>query len=183
MMTEFLKIKNMAQQAGQQNNCSIYDIYRHRDRLQIFIEKTEQNLKVRLEDCENVFHSLRFLFQSEIPHILENLRLEVSSPGIERRLREKWHFEKAIGQEVKLSTHSPIKAKNKKTGKDFFTQAFSACLISLCQEDLLFKKDSKEYLVPLSKVKSAQIVFKTLKTNPKKKKRKHNLKSEVPHVS
>ena len=182
-MTEFLKIKNLAQQAGRQNNCKIYDIYKHRDRLQIFIEKTQQNLKVRLEDCENVFHSLRFLLHSAMPHILEHLRLEVSSPGIERRLREKWHFEESIGQKLKLTTNSSIKAKNTKTGKDFLTQSFKAYLLFLSKENLFLKIDFKEYSVPLSKVKSAHIVFETIRKNPKNKKRNQNLQSEVSHVS
>ena len=171
-MTEALKIQNIAHQAGKQNNCRIYDIYRHRDCLQIFIEKKEKNLKAQLKDCENVFHSLQFLLHSEMPHILEHLRLEVSSPGIERRLREKWHFEESVGQTIKITTNSSIQVKNTKTGKKFFTQSLTAQLLSLSKENLYLKKDFMEYLVPFSKVKSAQIVFETLKANTKNKKRK-----------
>jgi ribosome maturation factor RimP len=34
--------------------------------------------------------------------------LEVSSPGIERRLREPAHFRRAIGQQVKVKTFAPV---------------------------------------------------------------------------
>ena len=87
---DIIKVKEIAKTASEQNNCRVYDVYKHRDRLQIFIDKKNQT--VNLEDCENVFYSLRFLLQSEIPYLLEKNRLEVSSPGIEKQLREKWHL-------------------------------------------------------------------------------------------
>ena len=62
---DFVKVKEMAQQASQQNNCRVYDIHKHRDRLQVFIDKKDQG--VNLKDCENVFHSLRFLLMTELP--------------------------------------------------------------------------------------------------------------------
>lgn len=182
-MTEALKIKNIAFQAGKQNDCRIYDIYRHRDRLQIFIEKKEKSSKVQLEDCENVFHSLQFLLHSEMPHILEHLRLEVSSPGIERRLRERWHFEESIGEKIKFIMSSPVKVHNTKTGKSFFTQSFTARLLSFSEENLYLKKDFMEYSIPFLNIKSAQIIFETIKNNIKTKKKNHKLKSEVSHVS
>ena len=91
-MTEALKIKEIAGQAGLQNDCKIYDIYKHKDRLQVFIEKNSKQSAVNLKDCENVFHSLQFLLDVELPHVLKQNRLEVSSPGIEKQLREKMAF-------------------------------------------------------------------------------------------
>lgn len=176
-MIEAVKIKKIADQASRQNECRIYDIYRHKDRLQIFIDKQIKNTDIQLKDCENVFHSLRFLLHSEMPHILENFRLEVSSPGIEKRLRAKWHFEESIGKLVKLTTNLPIKAVNKKTGKSFSTQAFKAHLLSLSEERIHLKKDFTEYSVTFSQVKSAQILFEQVK-KPRNKR-----KSEVSHVS
>ena len=38
-MQEALKLKEIAGQASKQNGCRIYDIYKHRDRLQVFIDK------------------------------------------------------------------------------------------------------------------------------------------------
>ncbi len=34
--------------------------------------------------------------------------LEVTSPGLERKLRRPRHYEKALGREIKLKVHSPI---------------------------------------------------------------------------
>ena len=161
-MKEALKLKEIVFQASKQNDCRIYDIYKHRDRLQIFIDKNSEDKGISLKDCENVFNSLRFLLQSELPHVLESHRLEVSSPGIKKRLREKWHFEESIGKLLKLISFSPIKAQNTKTGSYFYSQSFTAHLTSVSEDSLLLEKEFLKYSIPFSKIKSAQLVFNTL---------------------
>ena len=154
-MKEILKIKEVAHQASRQNGCRIYDIYKHRDRLQILIDKSSQT--VNLKDCENVFHSMQFLLQSELPHILNKNRLEVSSPGIEKHLRERWHFEESIGDFIKLILKSPIEIQNKQTGVCSLSQSFTAQLIALSKDQIRLKKGLLELSIPFSKIKSAQI--------------------------
>ena len=171
-MTEALKIKEIAHLAGKQNGCRIYDIYKHKDRLQIFIDKKPKNKTVNLEDCENVFHSLQFLLHSELPHILENRRLEVSSPGVEKQLREKWHFEESIGETVKLITNSPLEAQNAKTGKNIQIRSLTGCLTSVSENQLNLKYCSAECPVPFSKIKSARLIFQPPKKSPKKTNKK-----------
>ena len=180
-MIEVLRIKEIVKLAGKQNGCRIYDIYKHWDRWQILIDKKPENRTVNLKDCENVFHSLQFLMDTELPHVLEKRRLEVSSPGIEKQLREKWHFEESIGKTMKLITISPVKAQSTKTGVSFHSQSFTASLISISRQNLHFKNDSAEYSIPFSKIKSAKLFFESSKSlKPKKsdrnKKKKHNKK-------
>ena len=139
---DFVKIKEIAKTASEQNNCRVYDIYKHRDRLQIFIDK--KNQAVNLEDCENVFYSLRFLLHSEIPYLLEKNRLEVSSPGVEKQLREKWHFEEAVGKAIYFTTHSSVKIAGKR--KSFQTRSFTADLISVSNETLHLKHSKSEFV-------------------------------------
>jgi len=159
---DIIKFEEMAQTASKQNNCRVYDIYKHRDRLQVFIDKKNQSA-VQLEDCENVFHSLRFLLRSELPHILESKRLEVSSPGIERSLRKKWHFEECLGQNIKITTHEPVSIKNKKTGRVFQSQSLQGVLKSIKDELLSIKSISIESDLALHQVKSATLIFKLKK--------------------
>lgn len=42
--------------------------------------------------------------------------LEVSSPGLERKLRRPRHFEKAVGRTAKVKTHAPIAGSKTNTG-------------------------------------------------------------------
>ena len=161
---DFVKIKEIAKTASEQNNCRVYDIYKHRDRLQVLIDK--KNKAVNLEDCENVFHSLRFLLHSELPFLLEKNRLEVSSPGIEKQLREKWHFEESIGQSIHLTTHSLVKIPSQK--KAFQTRSFTADLLSVSNEALYLKHPKSKVSIPLSEIKSAKLIFKIKKPNKKR---------------
>ena len=121
----------------------------NRDRLQVFIDKKQKDQSINMEDCENVFHSLQFLLHEELPYILESHRLEVSSPGIEKRLREKWHFEESIGKMMKLISDSPVKAQNTKTGASFFSMSFTANLISVSEETLKLRERFYGMVCPL----------------------------------
>ena len=156
---DIVKFEEMAETASQQNDCRVYDIYKHRDRLQVFIDKENQTA-VKLEDCENVFHSLRFLLRAELPHVLESKRLEVSSPGLEKSLRKKWHFEECVGQKIKLTAHEPVSVKSKKTGRIFKSQSLQGTLVSIEDEILNLKNASMEFSIALTKIKSAVLVFK-----------------------
>ncbi len=185
VLTEFLKIKEITSQAVRQNDCRVYDIYKHRDRLQVFIDKQSKEHVVNLKDCENVFHSLRFLLRSALPHILEKRYLEVSTPGIEKPLREKWHFEESIGERIQLSTNSPITAQNRKTGVRFRSQSFKAQLISVSQQKLNLQNPFMECEVPFSEIKSARLLFpfKNSASFSTKKRGIQNKKRGGSHVS
>ena len=154
---DFVKVKEMAKMASQQNNCRVYDIHKHRDRLQVFIDKKDQD--VNLKDCENVFHSLRFLLMSELPYVLENKRLEISSPGVEKQLREPWHFEESIGKSIKLTVHSPLEVQNKKTGHRFRSQSFTGEIKGVSSTHLTLQALQWELPIPFSKIKSAYQIF------------------------
>ncbi len=56
---------------------------------------------VNLDDCEVISRSLGDILDTE-DIIKENYFLEVSSPGIERLLRQNSHFDGAIGEKIKV---------------------------------------------------------------------------------
>jgi ribosome maturation factor RimP len=62
---------------------------------------------VTVEDCEKVTRQLQFGLEVEG---VEYKRLEVSSPGIDRPLRNAQDFERFVGQEVDVTLKSPIGA-------------------------------------------------------------------------
>ena len=181
-MQESLKLKDIACQAGKQNQCRIYDIYRHKDRLQVFIDKKEGQA-VRLEDCEKVFHSLRLLLLSELPQLLRSRRLEVSSPGVERRLREKWHFEEALGQTVQVVAFAPVALPG--SGQSRPTPSFQAQLTAISGENVSFKKGALQWELSLANIKSARRIFHhkgAENSLSKKTHKKHHKKTRRSHV-
>lgn len=85
--------------------------------LRIFIDNKNG---INLEDCEKVSNRISDLLDSE-DVIKEQYFLEVSSPGIERILRENKHFNQNRGKEIEIKLFKPIQNMKSITGilKDF----------------------------------------------------------------
>jgi ribosome maturation factor RimP len=68
-------------------------------------------------DCELISEKLGQLLDEKdlIPD--DSYTLEVSSPGIERRLSKPRDFEKAVGQKIKLTTLQPVAGRTLLEGK------------------------------------------------------------------
>ena len=65
---------------------------------------------VELDLCATISHELS-PFLDVHPPMSQPYRLEISSPGIERKLTKKVHFENAIGEKVKLKVAGGDKIK------------------------------------------------------------------------
>lgn len=87
--------------------------------LRITIMKEEAGQPVGVDDCASVSRKLSAVdrFEDILP---PNVVLEVSSPGVNRKLRTPEHFEGAIGEHLK------IKAFNAENKKDTFLGTLSA---------------------------------------------------------
>lgn len=72
--------------------------------LRITIENTDHDTPITLDDCEKVSTQLSYLFTVED---VDYDRLEISSPGLDRRLRKPADFERFAGDEVKLWLRLP----------------------------------------------------------------------------
>ncbi len=80
--------------------------------LRIFIDKPTG---IQIEDCEIVSHQVSAILDVEAV-IPGNYNLEVSSPGLERPLFEEAHYQRYLGQEVKLKLQKPIQDKRQYIG-------------------------------------------------------------------
>ena len=73
--------------------------------VRIFIDILDNNRDVNVKDCELLTRQLLY----QLP--VENLsfeRLEVSSPGIDRKLTKASHFERFLGSRIKISLKESI---------------------------------------------------------------------------
>ena len=72
---------------------------------------------VRIEDCERVSREVSALLDVEDP-IPTAFRLEVSSPGLDRVLRTRAHFERFVGERVWMELKVPREAGRRRyTGR------------------------------------------------------------------
>ena len=75
--------------------------------------------------------------------------LEVSSPGVERPLRERRHFERSVGEQVKVKTFAPLGG----------TKVHEGALVSADAEAIAVASDGGELRVPYADIASARTVF------------------------
>jgi ribosome maturation factor RimP len=68
-------------------------------------------------DCELISSKLSELLDEEDAIPGDSYTLEVSSPGIERRLSKPRDFERVVGQKIKLTTLQPVEGKTSLEGK------------------------------------------------------------------
>jgi ribosome maturation factor RimP len=112
--------------------------------LRLFIDKDPA---VTLDDCQFVSQQIGDLLDVENP-IASDYVLEVSSPGLDRRLRTVAHFAAAIGSEIKVELKRGIDGRRRFRGQ--LTAADGKWIDILC--------DGKDWQLPLADVSIARLV-------------------------
>ncbi|MDR1417580.1 MAG: ribosome maturation factor RimP [Endomicrobium sp.] len=92
-----------------ENNIEIVDVQHVKENgdwvLRIFIDKEDS--KVTMNDCEKFSYIFsEILDKSDI--LQDSYILEVSSPGLNRLLKQEKSFKRFIGSKVRIQTHSSI---------------------------------------------------------------------------
>lgn len=113
-------------------------------RLRLFIDNENG---ITLEDCETVSRQVSSLLDVEDP-IPGEYSLEVSSPGLDRRLVKREHFDRFAGSRVKLRLRQLLDGRRN----------FKATLVRREDEQLVLDEDGTEVIVPLSEVEVARLV-------------------------
>jgi ribosome maturation factor RimP len=80
--------------------------------LRIYIDS---DTGIGVDDCEKVSRQVSAIFDVEDP-ISSHYNLEVSSPGIERPLFKLSHYQRFLGNEIKLRLVRPINGQRKFSG-------------------------------------------------------------------
>ncbi|MGB1343535.1 MAG: ribosome maturation factor RimP [Pseudomonadales bacterium] len=113
--------------------------------LKIYIE-SEQGINV--DDCAGVSRQVSSLFDVEDP-IPGEYVLEVSSPGIDRRLFKAAHYEQCKGAKIQVTLRSAFEGQRK----------FKGILSGLENEDVVLRvDDAQEILLPLESIERARVV-------------------------
>lgn len=106
--------------------------------------KDKENKGVSMDKCVNITHLISPLLDVT-PPVSGDYRLEVGSPGIERKLTKLDNFLNSIGEKV------TILAKGK--------EKFKGTLVDVKGEDLYLQTDDEQVVVPLSNVVKASTYF------------------------
>lgn len=74
--------------------------------LRVYVDRTDGEY-ISTDDCEAVSNFLSEKLDEKDP-IEQNYYLEVSSPGLDRTLKTREHFEMSLGKQVEVSLYSPL---------------------------------------------------------------------------
>lgn len=142
----------------------LYDLELHLGRggsvLRVFIDRPEG---VNVEDCARVSNVLSTVLDVEDP-IPGTYNLEVSSPGLTRKLTKPRHYEGSVGQLAKLELRQPIGERRSLRGE---LRGFSGSGSSAVVE---IEVEGQTFAVPLAEVAKAQLVLPEPETPPKPRK-------------
>ncbi|MDC0358072.1 ribosome maturation factor RimP [Oligoflexia bacterium] len=119
--------------------------------LRVFIsQKLNSDNAITLDHCANISRSLSALdgFEESLP---ERTTLEVSSPGVNRRLRSVEHFQGAVGEHIKVKV---CDASNKKSVVKGTLKSFDGSVLHIGDDDL-----SKDVSVLLSDISEARVDY------------------------
>jgi ribosome maturation factor RimP len=102
---------------------------------------------IGLDDCEKVSRAVSALLDVEDP-FPGNYNLEVSSPGLDRKLTKSKHFQRFIGHMVKVKLRMPLDGRRRFRGK----------LLSQDDENIVVEVDGQSYSLPLTMIDTARLV-------------------------
>jgi len=112
--------------------------------IRVFIDQPEG---VDLDDCEKVSLAVSALLDVEDP-LAGRYNLEVSSPGLDRKLTKSEHFQRFSGEMVKVQMRFPIEGRKR----------FRGALVSSNDENIVVEVDGESHSLPIATIDTARLV-------------------------
>jgi ribosome maturation factor RimP len=116
--------------------------------LRIFIDRRAEDSSpgITVDDCANVSHAVSQVLEIQDP-IKGHYTLEVSSPGFDRILRTRAHFERFVGERIFAELKLPIEGRRR----------FVGVLKSIADDTVVVEVDGKAHSLPLERIQKARL--------------------------
>ncbi len=116
--------------------------------LRIFIDRKAADAEagVTVEDCARVSHAVSEVLEAADP-IPGHYTLEVSSPGLDRILRKRAHFERFVGAQVFVELKLPLDGRRR----------FAGVLQAVEADSIVVVVDGREYRLPMERIQKARL--------------------------
>ena len=172
------KLMQLATEVANRSSLSVYDLEfvgsGGNRTLRVFLDGDKG---VSVDDCADFSRGFSLLLDADDLIPGAGYELEVSSPGLERRLRKPWHFEKAVGKKVQIKTETPVVLEfESKAGekKSMNAKTLVGELVAFHVEEGVLEvlKDHQTWRVEIENVDRAKLVFEQPPKNKKPNKGK-----------
>jgi len=116
--------------------------------LRVFIDRRAENSGpgVTVDDCARVSHAVSQVLEAEDP-IKGHYTLEVSSPGFDRILRTRAHFERFVGERIFAEMKVAVEGRRRYVG----------VLKSIAGDSIVVEVDGKAHSLPLERIQRARL--------------------------
>jgi len=112
--------------------------------LRVYIDSEDG---ISADDCQKVSYQVSGVLDVEDP-IPGNYNLEVSSPGLDRKLTKVEHFQRFAGETVKVQMRFPIEGRRR----------FRGTLVSSDDENIVVEVDGVPHTLPVATIDTARLV-------------------------
>lgn len=106
-------------------------------------------LRVYIDHPDGVDHDLCARVTGSLRDYLRDHTVEVSSPGVERRLRKPEHFLGAVGKKINVKTYGPVEGRRN----------FAGFLVAADDDTIRIGLDDREVTIRLDDIARARTVF------------------------
>jgi ribosome maturation factor RimP len=121
--------------------------------LRVFIDRRVDDVPggqppagITVDDCALVSHAVSQVLEIEDP-IKGHYTLEVSSPGFDRILRKRAHFERFIGERILAELKLPIDGRRR----------FIGVLKTIADDSIVVEVDGQAHSLPLERIQKARL--------------------------
>ncbi len=143
------RITELSEKICSENGAFLYDVEMIKEGknqiLRIYIDTDEG---IGIDDCEKISRIISDELDRE-DLIKSVYNLEVSSPGVERKLKTTRHFEMALGKEVDITLYAPVDGE----------KSFTGILKEASEKNAVIIINEKETVFERSKISTAKIHF------------------------
>ena len=112
--------------------------------IRLFIDKVDG---VGLEDCEIVSRQISALLDVENP-VPGHYVLEVSSPGLDRKLTKPAHFQRFMGEDIRVKLRFAIEGRRN----------FCGALRAADEENIEVEVTGESHRLPMATIQSARLI-------------------------
>lgn len=144
------RVYDMVKPIAEKNDAYIYDIEYVKEGgawfLRVYADK--EKTPITLDECELISRELSDMLDKD-DFINQNYYLEVASPGIDRKLKTKEHFERYIGELVDIGLYKAVNGSKSLTGE----------LLGFDDKIISINVDGKELKLPQSDTTFVKLHF------------------------
>jgi ribosome maturation factor RimP len=143
-----MKLNDLIKPAIEKMGYELTDLeVKNQDREQLISIFIDNLTGIKIEDCEIVSRQISLLLDVENP-ISGKYILEVSSPGLDRKLTKLNHFKRFMGNELRIKLLRSMDGRRNFRGK----------LLAANKESIKVQVDDQLYKLPIDMIETARLV-------------------------